>query len=559
MSRQQIQSVVENFVGNATPQVLAVTGPWGVGKTFTLKKIIESYTGPGSLKRYSYASVFGAQSIAEVRTLLLARTRAFPFTGDSDVGIRAKVERQVGRIRLREIIDQLKEMIPFGGKHLVIALETMAGSLLRDTLVVLDDFERLNEKVKMEDLMGLVSELREQAGCKIIMVFNEDVLSDGAKESYVRYAEKVVDQKLKFVMSPQDALELGLPDDVPLRSFVTQPIQHLGIANIRVIQKIASALRMIYPVIEHCSSAVQQQAAISVAVFACALYERAREFPEPEVILKYNMFTYRRKLGAAGQDADKEAWVEKLEACGFTSADEFDAALLDAMSCGYVEGAEIAEHAASLDEGVDRARLDKIFTDAWNLFHNRLDVTADELADAFVGAVTEAARVISPVNLNSTVKVLRELGLDEKADEIIEIYIEQRRDTPRVFDIDHHSRLGEVDDPRTRARFLEIFNSSDDALTLQEAADIIVANEHWDDRVVPAFVRAESEQLVELLMANQGENLPKLISGIFNLPVGMEDRERVRANVVGALTVIGQQSPLNRLKVKRWGVHVADA
>ncbi|ONT74555.1 hypothetical protein A8E45_14930 [Burkholderia cenocepacia] len=559
MSRQQIQSVVENFVGNVTPQVLAVTGLWGVGKTFTLKKIIESYTGSGSLKRYSYASVFGAQSIAEVRTLLLARTRAFPLTGDADAGVRAKVERQAGRIRFRETVDQLKETIPFGGKHLVIALETMAGSLLRDTLVVLDDFERLNEKVKMEDLMGLVSELREQAGCKVIMVFNEDGLSDDAKKSYALYAEKVVDQKLQFIMSPQDAVELGLPDDVPLRSFVTQPIQHLEIANIRVIQKIAGALRMIYPVIENCSPAVQQQAAISVAVFACALYERGREFPEPAVILKYNAFTYRRKLAEAGRDADKEAWVEKLEACGFTSADEFDAALLDAMSCGYVQGAAISEHAASLDEGVDRARLDGIFTDAWNLFHNRLDVTADELADAFVGSVTAAARVISPVNLNSTVKVLRELGLDEKADEIIEIYIGKRRDTPRIFDVDHHSRLGEVDDPRTRARFLEIFNNSGDALTLQEAADIIVANEHWDDRVVPAFVRAESEQLVELLMVNQGENLPKLISGMLNLPVGMEDRERVRLNVVGALTVVGRQSPLNRMKVKRWGVHIADA
>ncbi|KVE29947.1 hypothetical protein WI93_09050 [Burkholderia vietnamiensis] len=98
--------------------------------------------GPGSLKRYSYASVFGAQSIAEVRTLLLARTRAFPLAGDADRGIRAKFERKARRIRFREIIEQLMEMIPFGGKHLVIALETMAGSLLRDTLLVLDEPHR---------------------------------------------------------------------------------------------------------------------------------------------------------------------------------------------------------------------------------------------------------------------------------------------------------------------------------------------------------------------------------------------------------------------------------
>jgi Cdc6-like AAA superfamily ATPase len=164
MSRKIIQDVIQQFIDSKVPQVLAVTGAWGVGKTFALKQIVESYTGSQSLGRYSYASVFGAQSIVEVRTLLLAKTRVFPIKRDVNSGFRAGLEKQVGKFRVREAVDQLKEMIPFGGKHVVVALETVAGSFLKDTIIVLDDIERHSDKVKLEDLLGLVSELKEQAG-----------------------------------------------------------------------------------------------------------------------------------------------------------------------------------------------------------------------------------------------------------------------------------------------------------------------------------------------------------------------------------------------------------
>ncbi|MCW3587853.1 hypothetical protein K6Y74_30805 [Burkholderia cenocepacia] len=558
MSRKIIQDVIQQFIDSKVPQVLAVTGAWGVGKTFALKQIVESYTGSQSLGRYSYASVFGAQSIVEVRTLLLAKTRVFPIKRDVNSGFRAGLEKQVGKFRVREAVDQLKEMIPFGGKHVVVALETVAGSFLKDTIIVLDDIERHSDKVKLEDLLGLVSELKEQAGCKVILIFNEDGWSNDENKIYSRYSEKVVDQKLKFSLSPQEAVELGLPADVPLRALVAKSISSLEITNIRVIHKIVSSLGMIYPLIKDSSDYVKQQAATTISVFACSLYERGRGFPEPDVILQYNAFTYRRRAAEEGRDEDADDWVSKLGLCGFTNADEFDAEILDAMRGGYVQGSSISEKATMLDAVADRARLDEIFTDAWKLFHDRLDVTADGLAEAFVTSVAEAARVISPLNLNSTVKLLRELGFDEKADEIIEIYIDRRKDTPRVFDIDHQSRLGDVDDPRLRARCLEAFNSSEDALSLEQAATIIVKNEQWDDRIVPAFVRAQPAQIVDLLMANQGPALQKLVNGILRLPVGLEYREQVSENVTAALTTIGRRSLINRIKVRRWGVIIRD-
>jgi hypothetical protein len=558
MSKAVIASVVARFVDSHVPQVLAVTGPWGVGKTFALRRQIESYNGQGSLKRYAYTSVFGAQSISEVRTSLLAKTRTFPLREHSGNGARAKFESEAHTKKLREVVDHLKEMLPFGGKHLVVALEAIAGSFVVDTLVVLDDIERLGEQLKLADLMGLVSELKEQARCKVILIHNEDEFSPENGAAYARYAEKVVDQKLQFVMSSDEAVELGLAADTPLREFVTEPIHHLDINNIRVIQKIEAALRMVYPLIKGSSEKVKQQAAISIPVFASSLYERGRGFPEPEQILKYNSYTHRMLARENEPAIGDQEWVSRLQLCGFTNADEFDGAILDAMQCGYVEGAEISSHAAALDALADRDRLNEIFTAVWRKFRDRLDMTASQLVDEFVEAVEQAATVITPVTINSTVKLVRELGFEGKADEIIEIYIDQRRNTPKLFDIDHESRLGEVDDPNARARFLEIFNDSGDALSLTEAADLIVQNERWDDGIVPAFIHAQPDELIALLKSKQGDDLQRLATGMLQLQMPVEDSESYRAKVILALQTIGRESSLNRIRVRRWGVVVDD-
>lgn len=558
MSREVIRSVVTQFIDSCVPQVLAVTGPWGVGKTFALRHLIEAYAGQYSVKRYSYTSVFGAQSISEIRTSLLAKTHTFPLGEHSSTGMRAKLEVEARKKKLKEVVGHLKEMLPFGGKHLFVALEAIAGSFVTDTLVVLDDIERLGEQLKLDDLMGLVSELKEQARCKVMLIFNEEEFSDGNKAVYARYAEKVVDQKLQFVMSSDDAVELGLSADTPLRELVAEPIHHLDINNIRVIQKIESALRMIYPLIKDSSEKVKRQAAISISVFASALYESGRGFPGPEQILKYNTYAHRMLARENEPAAGDEEWVSRLQLCGFTNADDFDGAILDAMQCGYVEGSDIRTLTAALDAVADRDRLDEIFTAVWRKFHDRLDMTGEQLADEFIVAVRQAASVITPLNINSTVKLVRELGFENKADEIIEIYIDQRKDTPQLFDVEHQSRLGEVDDQKARARFLDVFNASGNALGLREAASFIVQNEHWDDGIIPAFLHAQPDQLIDLLREHQGPELQRLVTGIFRLPANIEEREAIRVNMVSALKTIGRESSLNKIRVARWGVAVDD-
>jgi Cdc6-like AAA superfamily ATPase len=58
-STELVQKEIRRFLQSAEPEVLRITGDWGVGKTYTWQKILDEAKSPKSiaLARYSYASL----------------------------------------------------------------------------------------------------------------------------------------------------------------------------------------------------------------------------------------------------------------------------------------------------------------------------------------------------------------------------------------------------------------------------------------------------------------------------------------------------------------------
>ena len=69
MSVSLIQTQVENFFKSETPEVIAIKGHWGVGKTFGWNKWLGEVKTAGriGLERYSYVSLFGINSLDDLK------------------------------------------------------------------------------------------------------------------------------------------------------------------------------------------------------------------------------------------------------------------------------------------------------------------------------------------------------------------------------------------------------------------------------------------------------------------------------------------------------------
>jgi hypothetical protein len=550
MTRAVIESVIDEFLDSKKPEVLAISGKWGVGKTYALRKMVREYDGKDSLAWYSYVSAFGAKSIGDLRSMILVKTRPFPVkkrkVGNAVEEVEAAFAKGRGGAIYRAAMTAL-EKLPYGGKHVTVLLETIATSLIRNTVICIDDIERLGSGISMDELMGLVSELKVESQCKIILLFNEEQLGERVRQ-YEQASEKVVDKKLAFVTTASEAADLGLPVDTPLREYVVPCIEKLGICNIRTIQRIANGLRTVQSVIPNSSDAVKQQAAIAVAVFAGALYEQGVGFPKIELVTAFNWYRTARE----GEDAIEEKWREKFHACSFLACDEFDLEVLLIMKNGYAQGSELAKHAQALDEVADRTRLDRVFTEAWNTFHYRVDGTAEELMRRFVSAVDVAATVISPLNLNGTVKLLRELGFSAEADGLIEKYIELNAGRSDVFRINDSPWNKDIDDETLKKRFAETLTEEEGPLDLATAAAFLLEDRRWDDRMEAALLGASTDDYIALLKNNQGEGLPTLIDYLYRAAHRRVDNQPIADAVTAALDAIAQQSQLNEIRVRRW-------
>jgi hypothetical protein len=61
-----VQAEIERFLRSGEPEVLCITGDWGVGKTFNWQMILDRLRAAKqvTLGRYSYVSLFGIDSLA---------------------------------------------------------------------------------------------------------------------------------------------------------------------------------------------------------------------------------------------------------------------------------------------------------------------------------------------------------------------------------------------------------------------------------------------------------------------------------------------------------------
>jgi len=65
MSVEVIKDQIFHFLSSEEPEVMAIKGEWGVGKTFSWKKFLKDANSENkiNLERYSYVSLFGINSL----------------------------------------------------------------------------------------------------------------------------------------------------------------------------------------------------------------------------------------------------------------------------------------------------------------------------------------------------------------------------------------------------------------------------------------------------------------------------------------------------------------
>lgn len=74
MSLKLLEQRIKRFLSTKEPEVICITGRWGVGKTFAWNRYLRQAAGSIELPRYSYVSLFGLTSLEQLKFSVFENT-----------------------------------------------------------------------------------------------------------------------------------------------------------------------------------------------------------------------------------------------------------------------------------------------------------------------------------------------------------------------------------------------------------------------------------------------------------------------------------------------------
>jgi hypothetical protein len=87
MSIALIEQEIKRFLSTEDPEAMCFSGRWGVGKTFAWNRFLKDMQGKIALKNYSYVSLFGVNSLDELKYSIFENS-----VGSSAVGLEPSLE-----------------------------------------------------------------------------------------------------------------------------------------------------------------------------------------------------------------------------------------------------------------------------------------------------------------------------------------------------------------------------------------------------------------------------------------------------------------------------------
>jgi hypothetical protein len=370
MSLGLIKQEVRRFLSTTEPEVVCIKGRWGVGKTFAWHRQVEECKNVIALPKYSYVSLFGVNSLDELKYAIFENAVA-----SSDAGIEPSwetlqsdttaVAKQVGK-RSLSLLQQLPKI-----KGLVGSLGPVWFLMVRRMVICLDDIERRGKNLSVRDVLGLVSSLKERKGCKVSLILNDEALEEDKKD-FDAYYEKVVDTSLSFAPTPIECAQIALSPGQKVQDLVRENCIKLGILNIRLIKKIERAALRLGEFVRGLDDQVLIQAIPSLAVLGWSLYDRNTAPPIEFLRQRGSLAALTRQKKGDAMPPQEVAWNALLDAYRWSGFDEFDEVLLDGIRDGYFDPTGVQKYATDIDAKAKAARSTSTFTEAWNRYTTRL-------------------------------------------------------------------------------------------------------------------------------------------------------------------------------------------
>ena len=284
---------------------IAITGQWGIGKTYFWKNFISTKAKseqdrqylPLSIrnrhknifnKKYAYVSLFGIESLLELKTAICVNLSSNYFNEDGTKTLEFP-------ILFKKSVSAFKDVrvSKVGISSSARIIDSLLFLQVKDAIICFDDFERLSKKLDIKDVMGLANFLKLEKNCQVILLLDENKADK--QSEYFAYKEKLVDQEIK-ITSIKPLIE-NYDIELDLRNLLIEFSEKLEIHNFRFFQKILKLYQRFINELHH-PVAYSTKETILIRILQGYLIN---DFPDLE---------YEWQLNEHFIEKDKEGWTD---------------------------------------------------------------------------------------------------------------------------------------------------------------------------------------------------------------------------------------------------------
>jgi hypothetical protein len=531
---KHIHEALSHFLKSSHYRVAVLKGQWGVGKTFFWKAFFEAHRQDLKFRAYSYVSLFGAKDVAGVKQQILAN-----FEMLDQAGLSKHLEK------LGPLSTLLRSAnIPLLSSSAPVA-EYIESKVIENFLICFDDLERKETSLTVGAILGLVSQLKEEKSCKVVLVFNDGELDDETQKQISAYREKVVDIELAYEPTIEANLRIIWPDGCP--GAVADVFQKAELNNLRVMQRVKW-------VIEYFEERIAKDIPDLWPSFCrkCAVLTVVHSAFSKRVTLDEILSTsYWELLFEEKQELKKreESRFEVMRQLDFAPSDE-DPLIAEYLISGHADLTKWADVLRRRQEQTRVGDINQKHREIWERYHHGFVTSQSEFIDAQCEFLRKHVDELRLQDVAASVKFIKELDPKIDLSFVLSRSVERFVELNKIGDVDDLDRLGV--DPSILELIQDRLTFKTQNHSMKELFVDLAGSDSWNPRDIKHMVAFTVEDYYQWITTEDSVDTVGLLRE-FLRRFGREtgDEQVVIGRIKDALRKVSSRSRIDRFRVEK--------
>lgn len=559
MDKKALSRTLDKFIASDAVRVAALSGDWGVGKTFFWRTYIQELTSPDQIFGISYASLFGASSVAELRSKVTE-------------GLEMKVSREVFKDRYESISEQFLVKPEFPKKTIGV-LEKIRGLgwhgvlaesaywFVRDCIVCLDDIERCGAGLDSRALMGFIDELRER-NCKVVMILNRDQLKS-QNIDIETYWEKIVDLDIRYRPDVCDNAKIAFPDSYEYPEYgawSTKELERLECSNIRIQKRVASLIRELAPSLEGLRGTLKKEVIEHATILSWALLNPNFDV-SPEIIgsPKFSeLYVAVIRMGDSHEKLsdEEEEWAKIVEQTGY-SPSVYDQYIGQLIVTGWCEESDMLQALTQVNNEEKVQQAGDALREVFSRYRSDFNLDASRYLSILSGVLEVELENLACFDFDAGIQAIEHADGDTK--ELVSLYLERRGDHLQA--VAEHKTRDRL--PLTPALREEIESREEKARAQRFSIDSVVGHlideRSWGPEHM-AFLAKQEPTAYQAWILKNPDDLERKIKKLLSFRNSQENPyAKIVENLEGGLRLVAGRNKFDSNRVKEvYGVRTEE-